>query len=68
MTMAQNGKRTVQINVRLSEQDFDFIQKAAQALWPDAELSNSGILLGLAKITARDVLQRKTRIPKKKAE
>ena len=62
--MAQNGKRTIQINVRLSTEDYDLIKRAAGSLWPDAELSNSGILLGLAKITARQVLEGKT--PKKK--
>lgn len=64
--MIQNGKRTVQVNVRMSEQDFDLVQRAAQSLWPDAELSNSGILLGLAKIAARQTLERKaqTKHPK----
>ena len=45
--MERNGKRTIQINVRLSTQDFDLINRAAATLWPDAELSRSGILLGL---------------------
>ena len=54
--MEQNGKRTIQVNVRLSAEDFKLIERAATALWPDAVLSNSGILLGLAKIAARNVL------------
>lgn len=58
--MEQNGKRTVQVNVRLSTEDFELIQRAANVLWPDAVLTNSGILLGLAKISARDVLKAKT--------
>jgi len=57
--MAQNGKRTVQVNVRMSTEDYTLIQSAANVLWPDAVLTNSGILLGLAKITARQVLQEK---------
>jgi len=58
--MEPNGKRTIQVNVRLSTSDFTLIQRAANALWPDAVLTNSGILLGLAKIAARDALKAKT--------
>ena len=55
--MERNGKRTVQVNVRLSTEDFNLIKRAANVLWPDAVLTNSGILLGMAKIAARDVLK-----------
>jgi hypothetical protein len=58
--MEQTGKRTVQVNVRLSAEDFNLIQRAKNALWPDAVVTNSGILLGLAKIAARDVLKAKS--------
>jgi uncharacterized protein (DUF1778 family) len=57
--MEPNGKRTLQVNVRLSVEDFELIKRAAASLWPDAVLTNSGILLGLAKIAARDILSRK---------
>jgi len=57
--MEQTGKRTFQVNVRLSAEDFNLIQRAANALWPDAVLTNSGILLGMAKIAAREVLRHK---------
>ena len=57
--MESTGKRTIQVNVRLSAEDFSLIQRAANFLWPDAVLTNSGILLGLAKIAARDVLKSK---------
>lgn len=63
--MERNGKRTIQVNVRLSAEDFTLIQRAATCLWPDAVLTNSGILLGLAKIAARDILKAKgTKSPK----
>jgi len=52
-------KRTVQVNVRLSEQDYDLIKRAAAKLWPNAVLSNSGILLGLAKMAASQVVEKK---------
>ncbi len=46
----------MQVNVRLSEEDFALIKKAAAKLWPNAVLSNSGILLGLAKLAANKTL------------
>ena len=54
--MSDHGKRSVQVNVRLSEEDFALIKKAAAKLWPNAVLSNSGILLGLAKLAANRTL------------
>lgn len=57
--METSGKRTVQVNVKMSADDFATLQKAANALWPDAILSNSAIILGLARLAARDILKRK---------
>jgi len=54
--MSDHGKRSVQVNVRLSEEDFALIKNAAAKLWPSAVLSNSGILLGLAKLAANETL------------
>lgn len=59
--METTGKRTVQVNVKMSSEDFTTLQKAANALWPEAILSNSGILLGLAKLAAKDIMKRKPR-------
>jgi uncharacterized protein (DUF1778 family) len=59
--MKDNGKRTVQINVKMSEEDYRLLSQAAEKLWPDAVLSNSGILLGLARMAAKNVLSRKGR-------
>jgi len=50
-------KRTVQVNVKMSPEDFNLLKKAAARKWPDAVMTNSGIVLGLAKISARDALQ-----------
>jgi hypothetical protein len=47
----------VQVNVRLSEEDFALIKRAAAKLWPDAVLSNSGILLGLARLAAKELIE-----------
>lgn len=57
--METTGKRTIQVNVKMSAEDFDNLQKAANLLWPDAILSNSGIILGLARLAAKDILKRK---------
>lgn len=54
--MNDAGKRTIQVNVRMSEEDYELLMRAAGKLWPDAIISNSGVLLGLAKLTAKDVL------------
>jgi len=56
--MQPTGKRTMQVNVKMTAGDFDLLNKAARAHWPDAVLSNSGIVLGLAKIAAREILKR----------
>ena len=54
-------KRTTQVNVKMSPDDFQLLKKAAEKRWPDAVMTNSGIVLGLAKIAAREVLQRRKR-------
>jgi len=52
-------KRTIQVNVKMSPQDFDLLKKAAERKWPDAVMTNSGIVLGLAKISAKEVLRKR---------
>jgi hypothetical protein len=52
-------KRTVQVNVKMTQDDFELLQKAADKRWPDAVLTNSGIVLALAKIAARETLGKK---------
>jgi hypothetical protein len=52
----ESTKRTVQVNVKMSSEDFSLLQRAAHTLWPDAIISNSGIVLGLAKLAAKNVL------------
>jgi hypothetical protein len=54
-------KRTVQVNVKMSPDDFQLLKKAAEKKWPDAVMTNSGILLALAKITARESLSKPKR-------
>jgi hypothetical protein len=47
-------KRTVQVNVKMSQEDFDLLRKAAEKRWPDAVITNSGVVPALAKIAARE--------------
>jgi hypothetical protein len=49
-------KRTVQVNVKMTDEDFKLLQKAAEKKWPDAVMTNSGIVLALARIAAREVV------------
>ena len=57
--MKDSGKRTTQVNVKMSVEDFALLRKAADTLWPGAVISNSGILLGLAKMAATSVVGKK---------
>jgi len=51
-------KRTLQVNVKMSPDDFQLLKKAADKKWPGAVVTNSGVLLGLARIAARQILQK----------
>jgi hypothetical protein len=55
--MNEFAKRTVQVNVKMSEDDFALLLRAANLRWPEAIISNSGVLLGLAKIAAKSILE-----------
>jgi hypothetical protein len=52
-------KKTTRVNVKMSEQDFQLLMKAAAKKWPDAEITNAGVVLALARIAARQVLGEK---------
>ena len=54
--MADSGKRTTQVNVKMSTEDFALLRRAADKLWPGAVITNSGIVLGLAKMAASNLL------------
>lgn len=55
----------MQVNVKMSGEDFSLLQNAAAKLWPDAIISNSGILLGLAKLAANQAVGVKSRKSKR---
>jgi len=43
----------------MTQEDFNLLKKAADKRWPDAVMTNSGIVLALAKIAAREALSKK---------
>lgn len=51
-------KRTVQVNVKMTEEDFKLLQTASEKKWPDAVMTNSGIVLALARIAAKEILRK----------
>jgi len=59
MTDIRGMKRTVQVNVKMTQEDFNLLRRAAKSRWPDAVITNSGIVLAFAKIAAREVLAKK---------
>ena len=54
-------KRTIQVNVKMTAEDFGLLRKAAAKRWPDAVMTNSGIVLALARITAKETLRTSAR-------
>jgi len=59
-SIQEGMKRTIQVNVKMSEEDFALLKRAADKHWPDAVMTNSGVVLALARISAREILgQRK---------
>ncbi|PYX68432.1 MAG: hypothetical protein DMG78_25070 [Acidobacteria bacterium] len=56
-------KRTIQVNVKMTEEDFALLRKAAEERWRDAAMTYSGIVLALDRIAARDILAQKSLPP-----
>jgi uncharacterized protein (DUF1778 family) len=52
-------KRTVQVNVKMTQEDFNLLRKAAEKHWPDGVMTNSGIVLSFALIAARQTIGNK---------
>ena len=53
------AKRSLQINVRLAPDDLKAMRQAAERIWPGMPLTNSTLLLTLAKQKADEILQKK---------
>jgi hypothetical protein len=50
-------KRSEQVGVRLSEADLKLMRKAADKLWAGMPITNSTLLLTLARLKAQEVLR-----------
>jgi hypothetical protein len=65
VTLLYNGKspiqggmkRTIQVNVKMTPEDFKLLRRAAEKRWPDAVMTNSGIVLAFARIAAREIIR-----------
>ena len=53
------AKRDLQVSVKISKEDLALLRKACDTLWPGAPLTNSTLLLVLAKQRAEEILKRK---------
>ena len=51
------SKRSVSVTVKMTEEDYKLLVKAADAIWPKAVLTQSSVVLGLARIGAETVLK-----------
>jgi hypothetical protein len=51
-------KRTVGVSIKMSEEDLALFTKAASQIWPEAILTRTAIILGLARIGAKSVLSK----------
>jgi len=50
-------KRTLQVNSRISPDDLALLRKAADRLWPGMPITNSTLLLTLARLKAQEILE-----------
>ena len=60
-TMLFMPKRSIQVGVRVSDVDLRLIQKAAETLWPGMPITNSTLLMTLAKQRAEEILAKTPR-------
>ena len=54
------AKRDRQIGVRVSDRDLKMLRRAAEVLWPNAPITNSTMVLTLARLKAQEILKPKT--------
>jgi hypothetical protein len=59
--MAAMAKRNLQLNIRMSDDDLTLLRKAAAALWVGIPVTDSTLILSLAKLKAEEVLRAKAK-------
>ena len=55
--MVSMPKRTTSVTVKMTEEDYELMTRAAEAIWPKAPMTKSSIILGLARIGAESALK-----------
>ncbi len=55
------AKRDLQVSVKISKEDLALLRKACDRLWPGAPVTNSTLLLVLAKQRAEEILEKHPR-------
>lgn len=59
------AKRTIVVTVRITEEDQAKFHQCAERIWPGAVLSESGIVLGLARLGCQTALEEKRKPAKR---
>jgi len=59
LNAVKDGKRSLQVNVRLSPENLKLMRQAAEHMWPGVPLSNSTLLLTLANQKVQEVMDHK---------
>jgi hypothetical protein len=54
-------KRILQVGCRMSTEDLALLRKAAEKLWPGMPITNSTLVLTLARLKAQEVLESRKR-------
>ena len=57
--------RVVEVRVKLTRGDVSLFRRAAERHWPGAELTDSGAVLGFARIAARCILSKLGKVGRK---
>jgi len=66
--MKRVTKREVSITVKLTDEEWQMLQSAADSIWPGAPITKASIVAGLAKMAAKDLLAAKDSSPRKPAK
>lgn len=53
------AKRSVSVTVKMTDEDWKLLNQAAALRWPDAEITKSAKVLGLARMAARELVPQK---------
>ena len=53
-----SSKRDVEVAVRMSQADYDLINKASEKKWAGAVMTMSSVVLSLAKLQAELILKK----------